>query len=314
MNTEEYFFIKKTNVNVESIKLPELNENELYEIQEYIEFTRHIQEIEQLFCINKVNLDNFLFNYELMNDDTFFRKINCFREKDDSIIINTFVINYISSAKTLVESIENFIKENLGDDKYNTYKTYCVNKIYDERFSYRLLIRLRDFSQHGHLPVDVSINKKCSFNLQQILNTPHFKHNKKLENEMINISSKILKEFGDNPRIMFTRSIAEFEISILEIYNYFITEASIEVKKLKKKFDELISRRPDIIYKSKDSLDGFILYKIKDKNVHCVDPRQDPIKMMENISAEVKKELENAKKEFKKVFKMRTIKRTKKDF
>lgn len=312
MNTEDYFLIKDTNINPENIKIPELADKELNIIQEYIEFTRHIQEIDQLFHIFKVNLENLLTNYELINDDTFFRKTNVFKENDDRIILNTFFINYISSAKTLVESIDNFFYEKLGEEKYNTYKTDCINKIYDEKFSYRLLIRLRDFSQHGHLPVYISIDNKCSFDLEQILNTPHFKHNKKMKEEMKSISSKIKKDFEDNPRIMFTRSIAEFEICILEIYNYFIIKSIDKLTDLRKKFDDLIYRRPDIIYKSKDSLNGFILYTIIDENVHCVDPKQNPMKMMENIRDDVKKEWENAKKEFEKIFRMKIIKETKK--
>lgn len=313
MNTEDYFLIKDTNINPDNIKIPELDDKELNIIQEYIEFTRHIQEIDQLFHMFKVNLDNLLINYNLINDDTFFRKMNLFKENDDRIIINTLVINYISSAKTLVESIDNFFSEKLGEEKYNTYKDDCINKIYDERFSYRLLIRLRDFSQHGHLPVYISVDNKCSFDLEQILNTPHFKHNKKLEKEMKNISSKIQKDFGDNPRIMFTRSIAEFEICILEIYNYFILESIAELANLRKKLDDLIDRRPDIIYKSKDPLNGFILYVIIDGNAHCMDPRQNSIKMVEKIRDEVKTELENVKKEFEEIFRMKIIKEAKRE-
>lgn len=311
MNTEYFFLIKDTNINPENIKIPELDDKEFNIIQEYIEFTRHIQEIDQLFHIFKVNLDNLLINYELINDDTFFRKTNVFKENDDRIILNAFVINYISSAKTLIESIDNFFYEKLGEEKYNTYKIDCINKIYDEKFSYRLLIRLRDFSQHGHLPVYISIDNKCSFDLEQILNTPHFKHNKKIEEEMKSIVSKIKKDFGDNPRIMFTRSIAEFEICILEIYNYFIVESIDKLTDLRKKFDDLIYRRSDIIYKSKDSLNGFILYTIIDENVHCVDPKQNPMKMMEKIRDEVKKELDNVKREFEEIFRMKIIKETK---
>lgn len=312
MNTEEYFWIEDTNVNSEDIRIPELNKKELDTIQEYIEFARHIQEIDQLFHIYKVNLDNLLINYELMNNDNYYRKSNNLKEKDDGIVINALVINYISSAKTLIESIDSFIKEKMGDEKYNKYKIDCLSRIYDERFSYRLLIHLRDFAQHGHLPVYISLDNKCSFDLDQILNTPHFKHNKKLEEEMKSIAFIIQKDFGDNPRIMFVRSIAEFEVAVLEIYDYFITDVILELKKLRKELDDLIDRRPDIIYKSKDSLDGFILYTMVDNNVHCMDPRQKTIEMVNNIKKDIKIELVSAKNEFKEIFRMKIVKETKK--
>lgn len=61
-----------------------------------------------------------------------------------------------------------------------------------------------------------------------------------------------------------------------------------------------INRRPDIIYKSKDSLNEFILYTIIDENVHYVDPKQNPMKMMEKIRDDVKKNWKMLKRNLKK--------------
>lgn len=302
MNTEEYILIKNTNINIEKIDIPELDGEELDIIEEYIEFTRHIQEIDQLFHVYKVNLEEMFQKYEFINDDTFYRKINFLSEKSDSIIINALVINFISSAKTFTESIENFIKQKLGEESYNEFKCKCLSKIYDKKFSYRLLIRLRDFSQHGHLPVYISEDNKCSFDLDQILYTPHFNHNKKLENEMQRIKQKILEEYGDNPRIMFTRSIAEFEISILEIYKYFIEKIASQLKELRKNFNNLLTKRPELVYKSEDDLNGFVVYSLVDGNLNCVHPDQEPRKMLDKIKQEVNIELENVKKEYRTVF------------
>ncbi len=308
MNTEEYILIKNTDIDVEKIELPDFSKEEINIIEGYIEFTRHIQEIDQLFHIFKVNLNEILIHYELINDDTIYRKIELDNEESDSIIINALVINYISSAKTFTESIENFIENKLGENELNEFKSKCLSKIYDEKFSYRLLIRLRDFSQHGHLPVFISADNKCSFDLEQILYTPHFNHNKKLENEMKKIAKKISKEFETNPRIMFTRSIAEFEISILEIYKYFINIITEKLNQLTTEFNNIIDVRPEIIHTSKDSLNGFILYSIKDENINCVNPKQKPQKMVEMIGYEIDKLLKNVKKEFGIVFKMKEIK------
>ena len=53
-------------------------------------------------------------NYYIMNnDDTINRRIVFEFEVDDDIGINALVINYLSSAKTLIESIETFMKENI---------------------------------------------------------------------------------------------------------------------------------------------------------------------------------------------------------
>jgi len=303
MNTEEYILIKNTDINMEKIKVPKFSTEEIYIIQEFLEFTRHIQEIDQLFHIFKTNLREILLNYELNCNDTINRKIDLSYDEEDIIIINTLVINYISSAKTLIESIETFMNKNMTEEDINKFKVDCLSKIYDERFSYRLLIRLRDYAQHGHLPVYMSYDKKCSFDLDQILFTPHFSHNKKIQDEMVKLRQKIYNEFGDNPRIMFTMSIAEFQLCILEIYIFFIDTIRYKLVELVNKMDTLIKDKPDVIYKSNDILNGFIVYSMENECVQCLDPKEKPLQMIDKIKNDAENELRKAKVEFEKLFK-----------
>lgn len=303
MNTEEYILLNNTNIDIEKIEIPNFSDDELNLIESLLEYTRHIQEINQLFRIFRINLQDILLHYVLNTDDTIIRKIDLSNKEEDIIIINTLVINYISSAKTFTASIENFMLKKLGENELNNFKTNCLSKIYDERFSYRLLIRLRDYAQHGHLPVHMSWDKKCSFDLEQILYTPHFNHNKKIQDEIINLKQKIYNKFQDNPRIMFTMSIAEFQLCIFDIYIYFINTIKKDLVDLINKLDKLIEERPNIIHCSDDALNGFILYSIKNESVHCFDPKEKPIEMIDNIKIEVENELEEARKEFQKLIK-----------
>lgn len=303
MNTEEYILLNNTNIDIEKIEIPDFSDNELTLIESFLEYTRHIQEINQLFRIFRINLQDLLLHYVLNTDDTIIRKIDLCNNEEDIIIINALVINYISSAKTFTESIENFLFKKLGESELNNFKTNCLSKIYDEKFSYRLLIRLRDYAQHGHLPVHMSWDKKCSFDLEQILYPPHFNHNKKIQEEMINLKQKIYNKFQDNPRIMFTMSIAEFQLCILEIYICFINTIKENLVDLVNRLDKLIKERPNIIYRSDDALNGFILYSIKNESVHCFDPKQKPIEMIDNIKTDVENELKEAQTEFEKLIK-----------
>ena len=164
MSTEEYFLIKNINVNMEKIKIPKYSKDEIDIIEKFIEFTRHLQEIDKLFYVFQMNLQDILLHYELYYDDRIIRKIDIENEEKDIIIINALVINYISSAKTFTESIEIFLTQNLGKEELNKFKNNCLSKIYDKKFSYRLLIRLRDYAQHGHLPVHMSADKRFTTN------------------------------------------------------------------------------------------------------------------------------------------------------
>ena len=301
MSTEEYFLIKNINVNMEKIKIPKYSKDEIDIIEKFIEFTRHLQEIDKLFHVFQMNLQDILLHYELYYDDRIIRKIDIENEEKDIIIINALVINYISSAKTFTESIEIFLTQNLGKEELNKFKNNCLSKIYDKKFSYRLLIRLRDYAQHGHLPVHMSADKRCSFDLQQIINTPHFQTNKKLKNELIELSKEICNKFGDNPRIAFTRSLAEFQLNVLEIYSYFIKFIKEALNNLKIELDNLIKKRPDIINISTDALNGFIFYKIENEAIHCFNPKDKPIEMINNIKKQLENLLKKEKEEYQKL-------------
>lgn len=303
MNTEEYILLDNTNIDIEKIEIPNFSDDDMNLIESFLEYTRHIQEIDQLFRIFRINLQNILLHYVLNNDDTIIRKIDLCNKEEDIIIINALVINYISSAKTFTESIENFLFKKLGENELNNFKANCLSKFYDEKFSYRLLIRLRDYAQHGHLPIYMSKDKKCSFDLDQILHTPHFNHNKKMQDEMINLKQKIYTEFRDYPRIMFTMSIAEFRLSILEIYISFINTIKGHLVNLVNKLDNLINEKPNIIYRSDDDLNGLILYSIENKNIHCFDPKEKPLRMINNIKIDVENELKEAKNELRNLIK-----------
>lgn len=302
MNSTEYFLTKDTNINTKEITLPKLTDNELNVILEYVEYTRHIQEIDYLFRVFKTNLETLLFHYQLNTDDTVIRKTNLNIKENDFVIINSLIINYISSAKTFTESVENFIQENLGDTQLNKFKSDCLSNIYDNEFSYRLLIRLRDYSQHGHLPVNITRDGKYSFDLNQILNTPHFKHNGKLQDEMIKLRKEIEERFKGYPRIVFVLSIAKFQLCILEIYLFFINTIKIKLQMLKNSIDKIIIEKTDIIYKSNDMLNGLIIFGVdKDSSLHCIDPKDDSVQMIKNIQNNIEIQLENEQKEYNKL-------------
>ena len=69
MNTEWTIFKEDTDVDVEKINLVELEDDERNLMRTYVETTRHIQEINQLFHIYKCNLDIILFFYRLNGND-----------------------------------------------------------------------------------------------------------------------------------------------------------------------------------------------------------------------------------------------------
>ena len=198
MRLRDYILLRDCDFNIQDIEIPNMNDEEKETIETFIDITRHIQEIEQLFRIFRVNIKILLNFYRLGNNDEISKNYDFDLEDTDDYIINSLVINYISSAKTLKESIENFMKQFVGEtNEINIkYNNECLNKLYDDVFAYRLLLRLRDFTQHGHLIVSRDYQNKYYFDIEQILSTPHFNINKKLKNEMKNIRQEIYEKYG----------------------------------------------------------------------------------------------------------------------
>lgn len=298
MYTEEIILAQNDNIDLDKLKIAILNQDEKSCIESYVDTTRHIQEIEQLFRVFKCNLKLMLEHYVLNNDDTVIRKKSFSFEESDSIIINTLTINYLSSAKTLVESLENFLKIN-NRLLYENFKNECLSKTYDEKFSYRLLIRLRDFSQHGHLPIDVDCDGKYCFDLRKILLVPHFNHNKKLSSEMEEIEDQILKKYAGFPKIVFTKLIAEFNFCVTKIYVSFFDKAESVLLNQIKSLKMLLKEHPSIIHKSWDSLNGFILYDDDDGIIHCFDPKGESMKMLLSFKDDASKIFKEEEKELK---------------
>jgi DNA integrity scanning protein DisA with diadenylate cyclase activity len=115
MRLRDYILLRDCDFNIQDIEIPNMNDEEKETIETFIDITRHIQEIEQLFRIFRVNIKILLNFYRLGNNDEISKNYDFDLEDTDDYIINFLVINYISSAKTLKESIENFMKQFVGE-------------------------------------------------------------------------------------------------------------------------------------------------------------------------------------------------------
>lgn len=299
MITEEFQYLNQTFINNDIIKLPELNSEEILCFHHLVEIFRHFIEIDNLFNIVNFNLMNMLHFFTIHNTDRIKRNFIFEFETTDHIAINALTNNLLSSGKTLIEAIEIFLNENYKENPevIKSFKAQCLSKKYDSNFQYRLLLRMRDFSQHGHLPIDIDENNRCSFDLDKINTTPHFRHNAKLYEQMQNIINEIKSKMANNPRIAFSLSIAEYKINITEIYSDFLNTIENTIQNAYNNMKELTINKPELIYKSNDSLNGHVIYKIDDNNgLHMFNPKGETMKIFQECKDNVKKAHEYEKK------------------
>lgn len=142
-------------------------------------------------CINVLfNLEELLEHYDMQFDDRVYSK---YGEKVDVIEINALVSNAVSSARTLIESMDVFDKVYI--DKEENFKKNYISKAYDEDFSYRFIDFIRNYMQHGHVPVSFD-GEKISFQLSEILDTAHTKINATLKKQMKNIEQQLF-DYGE---------------------------------------------------------------------------------------------------------------------
>ena len=282
--------------DIEKITLFEYTTDELEAIQSYVEITRHIQEIQQLYLIFRYNQRILLSTYDLNNRDRIKRNRPPFETFDNRTELNALVISFISAGKTLIDSLTTCVTESEKNSGIFTSFKKFLTCSYDDSFSYRLLTRLRDFSQHGHLPVSV-INDDICFDIAQILYTPHFNHNKSLSQEMRKFVDELLVINKTHPFHMFTLAVADYTVSVYRIYSEFYTQIEPIFLKNHSKFRELITAYPGVIKHEDPKFNGYLFYLI-DNALHVINTFDRAETMFEAYKKEATNNYNNEQQEF----------------
>lgn len=286
MDTEKTFVLRDQNVEFSAAELS-LDEVEL--AKNYVELTRHLQEIRHLYLMFQYGLDCIDSNYILMSNGKLLRNNEPAITEADFVAINAMVTNLISAGRTLVESMECYITENYQNDNSDR-KEYMdfYHKTYDSSFPYRFLIRMRDYSQHGHLPVN-QYDEWYGFDLYQVLNKPHFKHNALIKQQLENAAKEVIDTYGDVPRLSLAMTLSEFTAYLLSIYYQFWVSVESAINVSEKKFKELITSHPENVNVVGDENVSLFIYDVDaDGMAHMVFTDDDASQMISMFKTEAK--------------------------
>ena len=271
--------------DADSLHVADLTEEEeRILLADYVALTRDITEANQLFEIFYFNLLNMRNSFVFKMNDTV-NRTDCYPDFDsDFIAVNSLVINLISSAKILTEFLRaraigwlgnSEDKNNKCKDKFNVY----VSDIYNTSFNYRLLTNLRNYMQHGYLPVSFK-EGRYSFDVNQILDTPHFDIKGQLKTDIENFIAK-LEIPGESIACMsLTLSIAEFVVRVTDIYKNFLFYIKKCVQASYKEVKKLIGEKPSIVCDYHKNFKGFIIYDRDEHRYHAFNSKDNPNKMM----------------------------------
>ncbi|MFR6601536.1 MAG: hypothetical protein ACLUQ0_03480 [Enterococcus italicus] len=255
---------------------------------DYVELTRHIIELDKLFNVFRYNLTNLLNHFTIYTNDLLERLDENLTEDQYYYQINALTINLISSAKTLSESIETCMKNFLLKKEFNSFKLRILSKPYDEHFSYRFLLHMRNYSQHGHLPVNIH-QQRVYFDLDEILAMPHFDLNGQLKKELDVLRKDIYNQFRDSSRISYVYTVAKFNLVITEIYFNYLKEIKPILIKLNDDKNELLLNTKFQLINSDGSSSDMLFYEFDGENYHCFNRKDNSISMYADIKREVKK-------------------------
>lgn len=254
----------------EKLTILEYTEQEILAIKHYVELTRHLQEIQQVFHITVYNLRVLLNTFELANNNTV-RKIRSITDEfDEKTEINALVINFISSGKTLADTLivcsESFAQsDSEGTLSHNQYQS----TIYDGCFSYQLLTHLRNFSQHGHIPVSQD-GDIFGFDVGGILRTPHYNQNARVKKQLERLYDEVVTVHQVEPYHTFTRGLAEYTTSLAQIYHHFWTLAIPELKRVYSLFLDIVQSHPGCEHHKDSKYNGYLVYRVEE-NLHAVE-------------------------------------------
>ena len=214
MNTRAVVELEKS----EQFEFQDLPEEDEAIFKSYIEESRHLQEINQLFQMLLFDLEQMHLQYEWMFNDRVFSQT----AKDVDIYeINTLIRNAISAARTLIESMEVFDKVYIDSD--GRFKENYISRAYDDYFSYRFIDFMRNYMQHGHVPVGFD-GERIYFQLSEILDVTHMKINTSLRQSMEAIEQELF-EYGEaNATLAVVPMLYEYfllgHVFVCEFYKY----------------------------------------------------------------------------------------------
>ena len=210
--------------NKSLIPMPDLNLDDIVHLSKeneklivnFLSTSDELHTINQFYHVYIFNFCQILYHFELDTNDNI-RKQNGLNG-DEFIIINSLLINLMSSSKTLVDLLIHF------DKKYSQELEKMINRIYDSEFSYILIMTLRNFALHGHIPLSFNQNR-YSFNLDYILKEGEkFNFSKSSKEAFIRIRDEIRHVYGDIANIAFTKTLMDFHLNLLKIYYHFYLE------------------------------------------------------------------------------------------
>lgn len=236
MNSRRYFEIMPSE-GEKKFTLP-VNEHQVI-FQRYLDMTYHVQELDQLYRMMLYNLEKIFRDYDLLFDD---RVYTYNGQEVDVLQLNALIGNAISSARTLIESVEVFDKAYIDSD--GTFKTYYISKAYDKWMAYRMVDFLRNYMQHGHVPISYDGNK-IFLNLTEILDVHHMRINKALRQQYTDVYAQLMEQGAVETRLACVFPLYQYFLLVHKLYLDFWRYADWTLGHMDEEVRAIVAEHPE---------------------------------------------------------------------
>ena len=236
----------------DSIDIYQFTEDELKVINEYVDISGKIYDLLDFYQILVYNLEAFKKQYDIFYNDEIIRKDG---KMATSFEVNAHFISISSSARSVMEIIESTLKKLIDGDRF---KEKYISKKYDESFSYRIMYFIRNYSQHGHLPITEE-EGFYSIDLNVFLTEMDHNIKGKEKKDFEEIRDRIYQK-GFPPRIACVMTLIQYIADVTEICKEFLLW-------IKNYFDEIEKKVARII---SDIDEGVIYYAVDGNTAHCI--------------------------------------------
>ena len=240
MNSRTYFELTPSEREQTHFAMPSSEHQAI--LQNYLDMTYHVQELNQLYRMMLYNLEKIFQDYNLLFDDRVYAYNG---QPVDVIEINALIGNAISSARTLIESVEVFDKAYISAE--GQFKKAYISQAYDKWMSYRMVDFLRNYMQHGHVPISYDGNK-IFLNLGEILDVNHMRINAGLRYQYEEIYSQLMAQGKAETRLNCVLPLYEYFLLVHKLYLDFWRYAEWSLTQIDKEARAVVEEHPEYVY------------------------------------------------------------------
>jgi hypothetical protein len=237
--------------------------------ENYVKITHDVLEIGQLYDLYQQKVSKYI-EYDLDEKKHIVKKST--GRIIDKMTVNELTTGVAWSAVTLLRAIDNFMSgEKLTDDGNSFSSSFA-----EQYIGFPFIILMKKYAEQGHLPVNITADGVCYYDLEEI-------HNSLKDNDVAELKDIMgsfieeMKAIGQNIHQIelynmmrnFLYAFAEYYLSYYkEVQSFFYTQVE--------KMNLIIQEHPELVVKDGRFKD-YVVYQLKDDEVlHAFRRSEDP--------------------------------------